>query len=129
MKFPNLNLELRIIENFLASEAKLSWFIQQFKMNFNFDVQLSIIFMIIIFIWNIIISYQTQFNTGGTKKHVFISMAFIPLTTPLIYYLCKLILYWFLWLITFGWWFIPILLLFALIFGFVVLLISRLIDK
>ncbi len=129
MKFPNLNLELRIIENFLASEAKLSWFIQQFKMNFNFDVQLSIIFMIIIFIWNIIISYQTQFNIGGTKKHVFISMAFIPLTTPLTYYLCKLILYWFLWLMTFGWWFIPILLLFALIFGIVVILISRLIDK
>ena len=129
MKFPNLNLELRIIENFLASEAKLSWFIQQFKMDFNVDVQLSIIFMIIIFIWNIIISYQTQFNIGGTKKHVFISMLFIPLTTPLIYYLCKLILYWFLWLMTFGWWFIPILLLFALIFGIVVILISRLIDK
>ena len=131
MNFPDLNLELGIIKDFLASDTKLNWLIQQFQMDFNADVQLSIIFMIIIFIWNIIEIYRRQIYISGTKKYVYIfaSMAFIPLTTPLGYYLCKLLLYWFLWLTTLGWWFIPALLGSCLIFLFIILLISKFIDE
>jgi hypothetical protein len=46
MKFPTLSFELDIIKKFLSSENKFSWFIQQFKMDFNGDTQVAIIFMI-----------------------------------------------------------------------------------
>jgi len=129
MKFPNLNLEIDIIKNFLASEEKLNWFTQQYKMDFNADVQLALTFMIGFFILNISDSYRRQFLPGGKKKHVFISMALVPLTTPLTYYCAKLILYWTLWIVTLGWWFFPTLLLSALIFAVVLLLIIKFIDK
>ena len=131
VKLPSLNFELEIIDRFLNSENKLSWFIQQFKMEYNVETQLALIFMIGFVLFNIFLVYDaerySQFLPGKPKR-LFGRILFFPLTTIIGYYFSKLILYWFLWLVTLGWWFIPALLGSALAFLLLILLINKFID-
>ena len=132
VNFPNLNFEINIIKSFLDSESKFNWLIQQFRMDYNTDVQLAIIFMIGFTIFSLFILYDAERYSDylpGKPKRLIIRILFFPLITVFGYYFAKIILYWFLWLTTLGWWFIPALLVSALIFIFVILLISKLIDK
>lgn len=132
MKFPTLSFELDIIKNFLSSENKFSWFIQQFKMDFNVDTQVVLIFMIGFILLNIYLVYDAEKYSQylpGKPKRLFIRILSFPLTTFLSYYFGKLILYWFLWLTTLGWWFIPTLLGSGILFMVIVLLVSKYIDK
>ena len=131
VKLPSLNFELEIINRFLNSENKFSWFIQQFKMEYNVETQLALIFMIGFVLFNIFLVYDaerySQFLPGKPKR-LFVRILFFPLTNIIGYYFSKLILYWFLWLVTLGWWFIPALLGSALAFLLLILLINKFID-
>ena len=60
VKLPSLNFELEIINRFLNSENKLSWFIQQFKMEYNVETQLALIFMIGFVLFNIFLVYDAE---------------------------------------------------------------------
>jgi hypothetical protein len=131
MKFPTLSFELDIIKKFLSSENKFSWFIQQFKMDFNGDTQVAIIFMIGFALFSLFIVLDAEKYSNylpGKSKRLIIRILFFPLCLIFTYYFGKLILYWFLWLVTLGWWFIPALLGSALAFLLLILLINKFID-
>ena len=132
MKLPSLNFELNIVNNFLNSDSKFSWFIQQFKMDYNVDTQLAIIFMIGFIIFSMYLVYDAEASNQylpGKQKRLFIRVLFFPITTVVGYYFAKLILYWTLWVVTFGWWSIPIIFVSAIIFGIIVLFIAKFVDK
>jgi len=128
MKFPTLSFELDIIKNFLSSESKFSWFIQQFKMEFNGDTQVAIIFMIGFALFSLFIFWDAERYSNylpGKSKRLIIRILFFPVYLIFSYYFGKLILYWFLWLSTLGWWFIPALLGSGILFIVIVILITK----
>ena len=132
MKFPTLSFELDIIKNFLSSESKFSWFIQQFKMDFNGDTQVAIIFMIGFALFNLFIVLDAEKYSNylpGKSKRLIIRILFFPPHSIITYYFGKLILYWFLWVVTLGWWSIPVILGSGILFMVIVLLVSKFIDK
>jgi len=132
MKFPTLSFELDIIKNFLSSESKFSWFIQQFKMEFNGDTQVAIIFMIGFALFSLFIVWDAERYSNylpGKSKRLIIRILFFPLSLIFTYYFGKLILYWFLWVVTLGWWSIPVILGSGILFMVIVLLVSKFIDK
>ena len=132
MKFPTLSFELDIIKKFLSSENKFSWFIQQFKMEFNGETQLAIIFMIGFALFSLFIVLDSEKYSNylpGKSKRLIIRILFFPLNLIFTYYFGKLILYWFLWVVTLGWWSIPVILGSGILFMVIVLLVSKFIDK
>jgi len=132
MKFPTLSFELDIIKNFLSSESKFSWFIQQFKMEFNGDTQVAIIFMIGFALFSLFIVWDAERYSNylpGKSKRLIIRILFFPPHSIITYYFGKLILYWFLWVVTLGWWSIPVILGSGILFMVIVLLVSKFIDK
>jgi len=132
MKFPTLSFELDIIKNFLSSESKFSWFIQQFKMEFNGDTQVAIIFMIGFALFSLFIVWDAEKYSKylpGKSKRLIIRILFFPLYLIFTYYFGKLILYWFLWVVTLGWWSIPVILGSGILCMVIVLLVSKFIDK
>ena len=132
MKFPTLSFELDIIKNFLSSESKFSWFIQQFKMEFNGETQLAIIFMIGFALFSLFIVWDAERYSNylpGKSKRLIIRILFFPPNSIITYYFGKLILYWFLWVVTLGWWSIPVILGSGILFMVIVLLVSKFIDK
>jgi hypothetical protein len=132
MKFPTLSFELDIIKNFLSSESKFSWFIQQFKMEFNGETQLAIIFMIGFALFSLFIVWDAERYSNylpGKSKRLIIRILFFPPNSIITYYFGKLILYWFLWVVTLGWWSIPVILGSGILFAIIVILISKHIDK
>jgi hypothetical protein len=132
MKFPTLSFELDIIKKFLSSESKFSWFIQQFKMEFNGETQLAIIFMIGFALFSLFIVWDAERYSNylpGKSKRLIIRILFFPPHSIITYYFGKLILYWFLWVVTLGWWSIPVILGSGILFAIIVILISKHIDK
>ena len=132
MKFQTLSFELDIIKNFLSSESKFSWFIQQFKMEFNGETQLAIIFMIGFALFSLFIVWDAERYSNylpGKSKRLIIRILFFPPNSIITYYFGKLILYWFLWVVTLGWWSIPVILGSGILFMVIVLLVSKFIDK
>lgn len=132
MKFPTLSFELEIIKTFLSTENKFSWFIQQFKMNYNVDAQVAIIFMIGFALFSLFIVLDAERfsdHLPGKPKRLFVRILFFPPYSIFTYYFGKLILHWFLWLSTLGWWFIPALLGSGIVFAMIIILIAKYIDK
>jgi len=132
MKFPTLSFELDIIKKFLSSENKFSWFIQQFKMDFNGDTQVAIIFMIGFALFSLFIVLDAEKYSNylpGKSKRLIIRILFFPLYLIFTYYFGKLILFRFLWVATLGWWSIPVILGSGILFMVIVLLVSKFIDK
>lgn len=130
-KFPTLHFELEIIKNFLNSDNKYSWLINQFTIDYNVDTQLAIIFMIGFALFSLYIVWDAERYSNylpGKPKRLIIRILFFPLTTIIGYYFTKLILYWFLWLTTLGWLFLPALLGSVIIFAIIILFIAKFID-
>lgn len=104
MKFPTLNFEIDLIKTFINNESKFSWLIHQFKIDFNVETQIAILFMVGCLVFGIVTIFEGNWALSFPKKHVAIRTIFFPIRALYMYYSSKLILYWFLWLTTFSWW-------------------------
>lgn len=132
MKFPTLSFELEIIKTFLSTENKFSWLAKQFTLDYNIDVQLAIVSMIgfaLFSLYIVLVAERFSDYLPGKPKRLFIRILFFPPYSIFTYYFGKLILYWFLWLSTLGWWFIPALLGSGIIFIGIIILIAKYIDR
>jgi len=132
MKFPTLSFELEIIKTFLSTENKFNWLTKQFTLDYNIDVQLAIVSMIgfaLLSLYIVLDAERFSDHLPGKPKRLFVRILFFPPHSIFTYYFGKLILYWFLWLSTLGWWFIPALLGSGIILVIAVILIVKYIDK
>lgn len=131
MKFPSLSFEVEIIKTFLSTENKFSWLAKQFTMGYNIDVQLAVISMIGFALFSLYIVLDAERFSDylpGKPKRLFIRILFFPLYSIFIYYFGKLILYWTLWVVTLGWWSIPVILLSGLVILLIGILIAKYLD-
>lgn len=104
MKFPTLNFEIDLIKTFINTENKLNWFLHQFKIDFNVETQIAILFMVGCLVFGIVTIFKGDVALSFPKKHLAIRTIFFPIRTIYLYYGFKLILYWIHWLTTFSWW-------------------------
>ena len=143
MSFPTLSFEISYLTEFFQSQNKLLWIknvlgpVESRQLS-NLEIlngaeqklasiEISIYVLIVITLFNIWIIYA---NYSKEKIKIILGrIIFMPITITLAYYFSKLILSWFLWLLTLGWLFIPVLLISSIGFGALVIFLSKFVLK